>query len=221
MKKWSDPGFGLPLACAILPVIAVHWAWWLSRSAGYIPDCIPHLDGCTSISRAARHGTGNAIFKLLIIPAAALQALHWRRCAAWLDAHGGDQWSQGLRELGLVAGIALATYAIFLGTEGPAYGWLRRYGIVFYFAGSFFAMVAFLRGLAHMPGAARWRQAMMALALAMLALGIASAATPYLVADDIRQDEIRDMLEWWIGGLFTAWFLLHAAFFRSGRPRAS
>lgn len=208
------PGWVLPLACAVLPVVAVHWAWWLSREAGYIPDCIPHLEGCTSISRAGRHGTGNLVFKLLMIPAAALQAWHWRRCADWLDANAGGEWSPGLRPLGLAAGIALAVYATFLGTEGPAYGWLRRYGIVFYFAGTFFAMIVFLRGIEHVPGAAAWRRAMLALAFGMLSLGIASAATPYLVAHAGRQDEIRDMLEWWIGGLFTLWFLLVSEFFR-------
>jgi hypothetical protein len=212
MKKWSDPGaVVVPLACALLPVIAVHWAWWLSRSAGYIPDCIPHLEGCTSISRAARHGTGNMIFKLLMIPASTLQAWHWQRCAGWLEANAGTHWSRGLRPLGVVAGVALAVYAIFLGTEGPAYGWLRRYGIVFYFAGTFCAMVVFLRGLGQVPAASGWRHAMLTLAIAMLALGLTSAFTPYFVADDVRQDTIRDMLEWWIGGLFTLWFLLHAA----------
>ena len=214
------PRWLLPFACAVLPVVAVHWAWWLSRAAGYIPDCIPHLEGCTSISRAARHGTGNAIFKLLMIPAAALQAWHWRRCAGWLDATAGGEWSRGLRPLGIVAGVALAVYAIFLGTEGPAYGWLRRYGIVFYFAGTFCAIVVFLRGLGHVPGVANWRAAMLGLAFAMLALGIASAFTPYFVGDDVRQDEIRDMLEWWIGGLFTLWFLAQAGFAARRPPPA-
>jgi|SRR5688572_13637678 len=214
MKKWSDPGFLLPLACALLPAIAAHWAWWLSRAAGYIPDCIPHLEGCTSISRAARYGTGNALFKLLVIPAAALQAWHWQRCAAWIDARAGSRWSHGLRPLGIVAGVALAVYAIFLGTEGPAYGWLRRYGIIFYFAGTFCAMTVFLRGMAHVEGVGGWRRVMLTSCLLMLALGMASVATPYLVADDVRQDAIRDVLEWWLGGLFTAWFLLQAAFWK-------
>lgn len=223
MRKWPDPespsGWWLPLACAILPVIAVHWAWWLSRAAGYIPDCIPHLEGCTSISRAARHGTGNPIFKLLMVPAAALQAWHWQRCAAWIDAQAGKPGSRGLRSMGIVAGMALAVYTLFLGTEGPIYGWLRRYGIVFYFAGTFFAIVLFLRGLGAIPDARRWFRAMAAAALLMLSLGVASAFTPYVVADDVRQDAIRDVLEWWIGGLFTFWFLLHAAFFaRVSRP---
>jgi hypothetical protein len=211
----------LPLVCAVLPVVAVHWAWWLSRAAGYVPDCIPHLEGCTSISRAARHGTGNTIFKLLMVPAAAVQAWHWWRCAAWLETSAGDGAARGLRSLGLVAGAALATYAIFLGTEGAVYGWLRRYGIVFYFAGTFLAIVLFLRGLGPVPEAARWRRTMLSLALAMLALGIGSAFTPYFVADDLRQDAIRDVLEWWIGGLFTSWFLLNSAFFAAASPPAT
>jgi hypothetical protein len=34
------------------------------------------------------------------------------------------------------------------------------------------------------------------------------------------RDTIRDVLEWWIGGLFTLWFLLHSAFFGSASHRA-
>ena len=221
MKKWSVPGWMLPLACALLPLVAVHWAWWLSRAAGYIPDCIPHLEGCTSISRAARHGTGNVLFKLLMIPAAALQGWHWWRCAAWLEMAAGPEWARGLRPLGIVAGAALAVYATFLGTEGAAYGWLRRYGIVFYFAGTFCAMVVFLRGLAQTNTPPAWRRAMLALTFTMLALGLASVTTPLVVAGDVRQDEVRDILEWWIGGLFTLWFLVHSAFFARVFPRAT
>ena len=59
----SRPLWLLALACALIPAGAVGFAWWLSVRAGHIPDCIPHLEGCTSISRAARHGTGNLVFK--------------------------------------------------------------------------------------------------------------------------------------------------------------
>ena len=41
-------------------------------------------EGCTSISRAARHGLGNHVFRLLMLPCAMLVALHWWSSARWL-----------------------------------------------------------------------------------------------------------------------------------------
>ena len=35
--------------------------------------------------------------------------------------------------LGAMSAMALAVYATFLGTEGEAYRFLRRYGVVVYF----------------------------------------------------------------------------------------
>ena len=48
-----------PLAGAILAAGAMHGAWLVSRAAGYVPDCIPHLEGCHSVSEAARNGAAN------------------------------------------------------------------------------------------------------------------------------------------------------------------
>ena len=65
-----------------------------------------------------------------MIPAALLQALNWALAARWIRERAGSRdAARGLLPLGLVAGAALAVYAIFLGSDGSVYGWLRRYGI--------------------------------------------------------------------------------------------
>jgi hypothetical protein len=205
----------LPLACALVPVIAVHAAWALSRQAGLVPDCIPHLEGCTSISRAARHGAGNVLFKLLMLPAALLQGAHWWIAARWVREHGaGPDAARRLRALGALAAVALAVYVTALGTEGWLYGWMRRYGITFYFAGSFLAMVAFVAQLRARSTARRLALAMMALCWAMLALGLASAFMPLAVSSRDLADRVTNVMEWHLGALFTLWFLLHAAVWR-------
>lgn len=188
-------------------------AWPLSREAGYIPDCNPFLEGCASISRAARHGAANPVFKSLALPCAALQALHWWLAARWLDGQSQAQ-GRGIRPLGLVAGVALAVYATFLGTEGWAYGWMRRYGITFYFAGSFLAMVLFLRGLRDSGTAHAFYAALMTLCWLMLALGIASALLPAFQLTREAVDRWQNAMEWQLGLLFTLWFLAHAALWR-------
>jgi hypothetical protein len=208
------PHWLLPLACALVPAVAVHVAWLLSRSAGAIPDCIPHFEGCTSISRAARYGIANLVFKAMMLPAALLQALHWRAAARWLAARAGPHASHGLLPLGIVAGVALAVYATFLGTEGAVYGWLRRYGITFYFAATFIAMLLYLRQLRAAAIEPRIVRGMVAMCALMLVLGLASTLAQLFVADDELVDRMRDAMEWQLGALFTAWFLMQAMLWR-------
>jgi hypothetical protein len=211
----SRAAWPLPLACSLVPVVAVHAAWALSRQAGLVPDCIPYLDGCTSISRAARHGAANVLFKLLMHPCAALQAIHWWVAARWVREHGaGPDAARRLRALGALAAVALAVYVAALGTEGWLYGWMRRYGITFYFAGSFLAMVVFVAQLRARGAARRLALAMMALCWAMLALGLASALLPLAPASRDLADRLHNVMEWHLGALFTLWFLLHAAVWR-------
>ena len=211
MRGAAFPPWLLPLACALVPTLAVVAAWALSVAEGHIPYCIPPLEGCVSISRAARHGTGNLVFKLLMIPAAALQALHWAHASRFAGSlPGAAHLARGILPLGLVAGAALATYAAFLGVEGAVYGWLRRYGINFYFAGSFLAMVVYLRALREARAAPRLATAMTLTCLAMLLLGLANVLAQVLIEGPGTRERLRDALEWQLGALFSLWFALHA-----------
>ncbi len=55
------------------PRPASAWpAWPLALRLGRIEACNPFVDGCVSISRAARHGLPIHIFRALLLPAAAL-----------------------------------------------------------------------------------------------------------------------------------------------------
>ena len=108
-----------PLAAALLAAIAMHGAWLVSTAAGYVPDCIPHLDGCTSVSKAARQGAANVLFKALMIPNAFVQVWTWAVAARWIARASKDPGAdRGLRPLGMIAGVALLVYAVALGTDG-------------------------------------------------------------------------------------------------------
>src|SRR5688572_32915846 len=86
----SLPLWPLPLLAAVLPLLVTHLAWWLSVRDGLAPACNPYLDGCVSISRAARHGLGNDLSRMAMLPCAALQAPSWEHATARLrrDAPG-------------------------------------------------------------------------------------------------------------------------------------
>lgn len=203
----SMPLWWLPLALALVPVLAVHLAWWLSLRAEHIPDCIPYLEGCTSISRAARHGLGNHLFRYFMLPCAAGQALFWFAVTGWLRAQG-RRVGLALPALGLLAAIFLGLYATFLGTEGDVYRLLRRYGVTVYFASTYLALLLALRATAR-PAIAPHR-ALLVVALGMLVLGVLSTIATATVSDEALKDRIENVLEWHLGAWLTAMFLVFA-----------
>src|SRR3546814_17911298 len=79
----SLPLWPLPLLAALVPLLAAHLAWALSLRADLIPACNPYWDGCVSISRAARHGLGHHLFRLALLPCAAVHVLCWLDAAHW------------------------------------------------------------------------------------------------------------------------------------------
>lgn len=202
------PLWPLPLLCALLPLVATWIAFALSVQGGHIEACNPFWDGCTSISRAARHGLGNAVFRALVLPAAMLQVLLWWLLRHWLRDRGRDPGA-ALSALGLVAGAFLALYATFLGTEGEIYQLLRRYGVTVYFAATYLALLLALRHL-HRPDADRLYRPLLVVALAMLALGIASTVASATVAGEAARHRIENVLEWQLGLWLTAMFALVA-----------
>ena len=200
----------LPAAIALLFVGAAHLALWLSIRDGHVEACMPVLEGCTSISRAARHGLGNHVFRLLVLPCALLVGLHWWLASRWLR-----QGWRSVAWLGGIAALALAVYATFLGTDGEAYRFMRRYGVVFFFGFGYLAQLRFLQGLRRDARSdAHIVAAMVAVSALMLLLGVGNVATGALVTDEGLKDRIENALEWQLGWLIAAWYLLHAALWR-------
>ena len=202
------PEWVAPAAGAILAAVAMHGAFLISRAAGYVPDCIPHFQGCASVSESARHGAANAFFKALMIPNAFVQVWTWMIAARWVRARARSPGAdRGLLPLGIIAGVALVVYAIALGSDGELYTWLRRYGIKFYFAGSFCAMLVFVRQLRRVLRVSWLAQAHTWTCAAMLALGLANILAQVFIAEAEFRDHFRDALEWQLVCLFALWFL--------------
>lgn len=200
----------LPLLITALFLFAVHVAYLLSIRAGYVPACVPYFEGCVSISRAARHGPGNVLFKLVVIPCALLHAWVWWLSARWLEHRGGRSTALfGLRALGVSSAIALGVYAMFLGSQGEIYGFLRRYGITVYFGFGYIAQLLLLRVAARCQAISpRLLRIMLAVCAGMLLLGVGNVIATASVADAALQDRIENALEWQLGLLLVGWFAL-------------
>lgn len=200
----------LPLAVAVVPLLVTHAALWLSIQDGYVPRCIPYLEGCTSISRSARHGTANVLFQWVMVPMAAVHLANWWQAGRWLRAHHPDpRAGRSLRLLGLMAALALAVYVLALGSEGALYRWMRRFGIILYFGGTYLAQLVFAHRLSQL-GPRAPPTGMQALSIALLAMGLVSTVISNAVADPLFKDAMENLLEWQLALLMTAWFLLQA-----------
>lgn len=205
------PSWPLPLAITVVFLFAVHAAYALSIREGYVPACVPYWEGCTSISRAARHGTGNGLFRALVIPCAALHAWVW-----WRARHisrdrsaSNDRTARLMQMLGIVSAVALAVYAAFLGTQGEIYGFLRRYGVTVYFGFGFLAQLIWMRRAVRMNEASVFvLRAMRVLCAWMLCLGIGNVVAGAIVEDPNLRDRIENALEWQLGLLLVGWYAL-------------
>lgn len=194
----------LVIICAgILPVIAALLAWQINVNHG-LAACLPFWDGCVSVSRGIRSGPGLAWFKALALPATILMIASWRLQYARLNPvlHPAPTRHRLLTWMGVVGALFFLVYALFLGTEGDVYRWMRRYGVVFYFG---------FTGLAHLllasvlwrfrAGVLRQQKARavkiyaLAVSLTWLA-GVGSAFKRQLIDDAVLIDRLENALEW-------------------------
>lgn len=219
--------WALPLAAGLLPALATIIAFQISVSNGLIPSCNPYLDGCVSISQAARHDLSNHIFRALVLPAATLQALTWVLCAQWLRSldTGSRHYSRPLAWLGTLAGMFFVLYGAFLGTEGETYQWLRRYGINFYFGFTYLCMLLASAQVFRLSRRKRLRlpffldRALGVLCLLVLVYGLTNLFAKSMLGDAQLVDRLENILEWHAASTFTLFFAALAWLWRRTRFR--
>ncbi len=217
----------LPLIAGLLPAVGALVALVLSSHLQLIPACNPFVEGCVSVSRAARYGLPNYLFRGMALPAAVLQGLTWITVALWLRPMApGYQRSLGaLPWLGGVAALAFIAYATFLGTEGQIYRFLRANGTVVYFGFTCIAMIIAGGAIREAALARRirapWRSdvVLLWLAGALVTLGVVNVIAGPLSAE-ITKDRIENVTEWWASLIFTLVFIAIAVLWRHNRVAA-
>lgn len=192
---------------ALLALVAGHGAYLVSASQEIVPWCLPHLEGCTSISRAARTGAANILFKSLMLPYCAVLALFWWRTARWLRAlRPAARAPRVLFALGLVAALATALYTAALGVDGEFYQWMRRYGINLSFAFTVLSEILVANALLDETRVAvGLRRAMVVLCAVMLLLGLASIPLQYFTG---TRSPALNAIEWTYAVLMLAFYPL-------------
>lgn len=212
------PLWPLPLLAGLLPAIAA-----LLALALFTPEsgssCNPFIDDCVSISRMARHGLANQLFRALVLPAAVLQLLTWLAAARAFAAAGLGRYDAfALALLGVCASVSLVMYGSFLGSDGEVYRWLRRWGTLIYYGGTYFAMVMFARSSRGLHAAQRLDlprghgRAMLALLAFIAGICLIHGFAPVVSA--ALEDRVENLTEWWGSVALTLIFFIVSSLWR-------
>lgn len=215
----------LPFVTGIVPLVGIHICFLIAVDIGYLPACNPYIDGCASISATGRQPPASLLFRAVEIPVAALMLVLWPLTVYWLrklNPAMSEVTARAIWISGIIGGLSLIVYTTFLGTEEPFYGFLRRFGVYFYFLGVTFAQLFTALALlkisrivpAHrLSSLSKW---MLALCTMPFALGVLNlvqkAVLPYETAD-----HIENSIEWFAALMLQLWFIvLFVAWRRSG-----
>lgn len=215
--RWT---VALTCACALLPLLAIPAVYVLAAAAGHVPWCLPFAHGCTSISRAAREGLANPLFRLTMLPWAGLLAVLWWCCAVWLRTLVTHRAVlPALLGFGWGGAVCLALYAWHVGGDSDMAMWMRRYGGVVFFAFTAFAQMVLTAALAGRRWVPRgpWG-VMLLLCLGMLVLGIGSIPLQHFVAN---RYVLVSAIEWNYALMMIGGFAALAALWARLPPRSA
>lgn len=223
----TSHAFWLALCAGLVPILATHAALVLNL---YAPGdalagafrCMPYWDGCVSISRAVRSGPGLILFRALMLVAAGALVLTWISAGRWLshlraDAVAASRWLAGM---GVIGALFLFLYVCALGTEGPWYGWMRRYGVSVYFGLTALAQLLLMHAVWPLQNDARFRslkgplQALFALVSIEWLGGVASVAKRLVLSAPELIDRVENVIEWWFALALSGAFIALAVLVR-------
>jgi hypothetical protein len=200
----------------LVPSVAVLLTYLVSSSLGQVPTCVPFFEGCTSISGAARRDPSIHIFRALMLPTTMVIAAYWLLVRAWLGHLGETGRSRDwIVALGMIGALFLVLYVVFLGTDGRAYEFMRRFGVTVYFAFTALAQLVLSSRLHRLAGASRDAvgegviRAKVAFGAVMLGLGLlnipAANFFPELQVDNIIAWNFALLMHGYFGLTALAW----------------
>ena len=202
----------LALIITITPLLVSNGVYLLSAAEGFIPWCLPYIDGCTTISQAARSGNALFIFRAVMMAYAVLLIFFWLYAKHWLDLLYGHRTKIAgvILWLGIIAAIFLIIYVDFLGASGEVNRFMRRYGIMVFFTFTPLAQLLMLRqhyDILSSHSDCRLKAIVLhyqlIIILLMLIIGIISAALDIL---QIKTYESENIVEWNFSLLLNMYF---------------
>ncbi len=206
----------LPLITGFAPIFAIHVSYLIAIRYGVLPACIPYIEGCTSISATGRYPPSSFLFKSVMLPEAILMAAYWMFSVAWLrslsrTAGRSDKVGTSIAVFGIAGAVFLIVYVTFLGTQGPVYDFMRRFGVYLYFLFTVIAQlilvgkVMSVASSLRIPGVIAITKIQLAVTLIPFALGILNLVLKAVLEDAVATERI---IEWIFALLMHSYFLL-------------
>ncbi|MEM8547103.1 MAG: hypothetical protein AAGF46_02965 [Pseudomonadota bacterium] len=196
------------VAVVFLPLIAVNLNYLISATHGYIPVCVPYLEGCTSISATGRSGISYWLFKIMMLPHAIVLTLFWRSLDRWLaNSEAARHLASGRVVLmaGLLGAAFLVLYTVFLGSSGEIYRLMRRYGVFVFFLGTLIAQIAATRRLGRLSDPA-WQRTLVMQRVTLTIMGILAIAEVPLGKFGLADSQAENFIEWNFSLAMQCWF---------------
>ena len=202
----------LPLIAGIAPFVGVHVCYLIAVEHGFLPACIPYLDGCTSISGTGRYPPASFLFRAVEMTTAALLVVIWYLTVEWLRAlkpQMARTRAVAILVSGFTGALALIVYVTFLGTAEPIYEFMRRFGIYFYFLGTVLAQLFAALSLRSLRAESlgKLADALLWLSLSPFVLGIFNLAQKAVLAH-ATADALENSIEWVASTLMQAYFVV-------------
>ena len=204
----------LAMTITVLPFLITNIVYIVSAYEGYIPWCFPYIDGCASISKAARNGSSLFIFRATMIGYGVLLIWFWIYVRQWLDQLYGKRTAVAnvILWLGVAGALSLMLYVDFLGTSGEFNRFMRRFGILIYFFCIPLAQILLLRQHYRiLPSLKKdviklwYLRYQLIIILLMLIIGIVSGAMEVM---HIKTNESENIAEWNLALLMQLYFLV-------------
>ena len=202
----------LAIILTLLPLLACNGAYLLSAYEGFIPWCIPYIDGCTTISRAARSGNAIFLFRVAMIAYCVFLMWFWIYSRHWLNLlHGhSTKTAHIILCLGLTGTISLVIYVAFLGTTGVVNSFMRRFGIMIFFTLTPLAQLLMLdqhyKVLSTTPGVSINRKALQYQLIVLLLMLTIGTVSILLGVTENKTYESENIVEWNFSLLLTLYF---------------
>ena len=206
----------LPLITGLMPISAIKLSVLIAIDARSIPDCIPYLEGCVSISAIGRYPPASFLFKAVMMAESVVMIAYWLFNVAWLRSlqklHGlPGNVGTAIGVLGTGGALFLMLYVTFLGTQEPFYEVVRRIGIYFYFALSIIAQILLavkskqLGNALQMHSVSRIAKFQLGIATVPFALGVLNLTLKATIANP---DPAENIIEWIFALLMHMYFVL-------------
>ena len=215
MRLWY-----LPLSIGLLAIFSGNLTFLLSVNEGFIEICFPYFDGCSSISKAGRKGLAANFFKLTIIPVMTLLSVYWVITYNLIRNTYGINKIQGKIMLlfGIIGSFFGIIYTSFLGSEGDIYQLLRRFGIYFFFLGTYLGQILETNLIGNIEETKlSFYPKIMRLIVFLIGSIILISIPIYGFIDE--DDWLENILEWNITLLIFLYFILSSLFWRIGKLR--